>query len=501
MAVAVSGGADSVALLRLAHRLAGGHGWTLRVLHVQHGLRGKDSQADAVFVEALAAELSLPCQTFHADAGALARERRIGVEEAGRLLRYGWFARLLDGTAAGAQENAPDAIATGHTLDDQAETVLARLLRGAWTSGLAGIYPVVAVADLPGAVATAPLGSPRSMRKGVVVRPLLGVRRDELRAWLAALGQNWREDASNHDLAFTRNRLRHRLLPALVEFNPQVAEQLAQISTLAREDERYWQGELARLLPGLLLPGRPVRGGGRASSTLPGERSLAIEVERLRALPPALQRRVVRAAAAQLAGGTLSERIEPTEPTGPTDPTGKLGKPDTAMGFPETARLLNLLEGPVASTPRREQLSAQLRAERTPRELRLVYSEALGHPADAAAGSVEIPVPGEGAGLGIRLVITLAAEASSGASPAATLRAALPADRVRLRYSSGAPRRVKEVLERMGVPPPDRPGWPVLEWQGELVWLRGAVLESTPLSAQLAISEEPPLEEPPPATE
>ncbi len=501
--MAVSGGADSVALLRLAHSLAGVHGWALRVLHVQHGLRGEDSQADAVFVEELAAELSLPCQTLHADAGALARERRIGVEEAGRLLRYGWFGRLLDGTAAEALENAPDAIATGHTLDDQAETVLARLLRGAWTAGLAGIYPVIPASDLPGGAVSAPRGNPQNTRRGIVVRPLLGARRDELRAWLGALGQDWREDASNQDLAFTRNRLRHRLLPALVEFNPQVAEQLAQVSVLAREDERYWQGELARVLPGLLLPGRPVRGGGRASSTLPGERSLAIEVERLRALPPALQRRVVRAAAAQLAGAP----IEPVGPIAPTDPIGpieKAGKPGTALGFAETARLLSLLEGPVGSTPRREQLSAQLRAERTPRELRLVYSEAQGRSADATDGHVQISVPGEGAGLGVQLRIALAAEAFPDAPPAtypaATLRAALPGDRVRLRYSSGAPRRVKEVLERMGVPPPDRAGWPVLEWQGELVWLRGAVLVPTPLNTQLAITEESRPEEPPPAT-
>ena len=509
LAVAVSGGADSVALLRLAHSLAGVHGWALRVLHVQHGLRGEDSQADAVFVQALAAELSLPCQTLHADAGALARERRIGVEEAGRLLRYGWFGRLLDGTAAEALENAPDAIATGHTLDDQAETVLARLLRGAWTAGLAGIYPVIPASDLPGGAVSAPRGKPQTTRRGVVVRPLLGARRDELRAWLGALGQDWREDASNQDLAFTRNRLRHRLLPALVEFNPQVAEQLAQVSVLAREDERYWQGELARLLPGLLLPGRPVRGGGRASSTLPGERSLAIEVERLRALPPALQRRVVRAAAAQLAGAPIEptgqiEPAEPTEPTRPLAPMENAGKPDTALGFAETARVLSLLEGPVGSTPRREQLSAQLRAERTPRELRLVYSEAHGRPADAAADHVPIPVPGEGAGLGVQLRIALAAEAFPDAPPAtypaATLRAPLPGDRVRLRYSSGAPRRVKEVLERMGVPPPDRADWPVLEWQGELVWLRGAVLEPTPLNTQLAITEESRPEQPPPAT-
>ncbi len=465
LGVAVSGGADSVALLRLAHRLAGRHGWALQVLHVQHGLRGAASEADSTFVQALAAQLSLPCETLRADVGALARERQIGIEEAGRLLRYGWFRRLL---AGGAPEISLDAIATGHTLDDQAETVLAKLLRGAWTGGLGAIYPMIPAADLSGAGAAALPAAQAST--GVVVRPLLGARRAELRAWLAALGQSWREDASNQDLHFTRNRIRRQLLPALAEFNPQVAEQLAQVSVLARDDERYWRAELDRLLPGLLLPGRPVRGGGRASSTVPGERSLAIEVERLRALPAALARRVLRAAAAQL------------------------GAP---LAFAETARALGLLDGPAGSTPRREQLTGELRAERTPRELRLVYSKLGNTP--AAEGEIVIPVPGEGAGFGVRLHIAPAPGSAPGLPPA-TLRAARTGDRVRLRYSSGAPRRVKEVLERMGVPAPDRAGWPVLAWQGELVWMRGAVLEPTPLAALLVVSVEATATEPPPAT-
>ena len=485
LGVAVSGGADSVALLRLAHTLAGRQGWTVRVLHVQHGLRGEASLADARFVAALAAELSLDYDldhdTIQADAAALARERWIGVETAGRLLRYGWFRRLLAGNQSG---QALDAIATGHTLDDQAETVLAKLLRGAWTAGLAGIYPTVAARDLPGDLAAQAYPAQERPAQGVLVRPLLGTRRDELRSWLAAIGQPWREDASNRDLEFTRNRIRHQLLPALVEFNPQVAEQLAHIGVLAREDEIYWQAELDRLLPGLLLPGRPVRGGGRAASTLPGERSLAIEVERLRALKPALARRVLRAAAARL---------------GPAPGPGLGPGLGLELPFAETARALALLAGPVGSTARREQLTAELRVERTPRELRFVYSETQGSTTQAGtqAGlpvqAVSIPVPGEGEGFGVRLRIEPAPDwvPEAAPQPAATLRAARPGDRVRLRYSSGAPKRVKEVLERMGVPAPDRAGWPVLAWRGEIVWLRGAVLEPTPLSSRLAISVDP----------
>ena len=300
-------------------------------------------------------------------------------------------------------------------------------------------------ADLPGDARPA---------NGVVVRPLLAERRATLRRWLASLGQDWREDQTNTNPAFTRNRIRHELLPVMAGLNPQAAEHLAQVSTLAREDESWWQAEVARILPDLLLPGRAVRGGGRASSTLPGVQSIAIEVDRLRALHPALRRRVLRAAAGQLGA---------------------------ELDFAETDRLLALLDGPVGSTPRREQLTAILRAERTPRELRFV-SETTG---PAPTETLSVPIPGEVVGFDVRLRI----EHSSGEpQPPATLRAARPSDRVRLRHSSGAPKRIKEVLERMGVPPPDRAGWPLLEWQGEIVWLKDCALEPTVVSSPLKVS-------------
>lgn len=447
LGVAVSGGGDSVALLRLAHRLAPARGWILQVLHVQHGLRGEDAREDVRFVQDLATTQSLPFQLEETDAAATAREARLGLEEAGRLLRYRWFGSLL-------RSGSLDAIATGHTLDDQAETVLAKLLRGAWTSGLSGIYPSVAASDLPGAPESP---APAAGSRGLIVRPLLATRRDALRSWLTTIGQPWREDASNQDLQFTRNRIRHELLPALRGFNSQVEEQLAQTAALALAEEQYWQAEIARILPGLLLPGRAVRGGGRASSTLSGERSLAIEIERLRAFASALQRRLVRAIAMQLG---------------------------VSLQFAETAGVLALCNGPSGGTPRREQLTARLRAERTPRELRFILTE---DPVQPNQQTLTIPIPGSGAGFGVRIEISLA-EGAEPAVPPATLRPAGPGDRVRLRHSSGAPKRVKEVLERMGIAAPDRAGWPVLEWQGETVWLRGAMLEPTPLSRRLIVT-------------
>ena len=131
------------------------------------------------------------------------------VEEAARHLRYAFFAELIEASNV-------DAVATAHTLDDQAETVLHKFLRGAWTEGLGGISPVLVLA------------------KGRIVRPLLAVARAEIEMYLYSLGQIWCEDSTNRDLAYTRNRLRHHLLPILAEYNPQLAIQMSRLATIAR---------------------------------------------------------------------------------------------------------------------------------------------------------------------------------------------------------------------------------------------------------------------------
>ena len=320
VAVAVSGGADSIALLRRLTGLATEIGLALSVAHVHHGIRGADADTDAEFVCALAATHQLVFHRRDVDTPLAARENRETIEEAARNLRYAWFRELLE-------QGEADAVATAHTLDDQAETVLHKLLRGAWTEGLGGIHPVIHCA------------------RGVILRPFLGTRRAEIETWLRAIGQPWREDATNADRAFTRNRIRHELLPTLATYNPQIYAQLANMATLARDEDAFWQTELARILPSLLLPGKPVRGGGRATSTHPGEASVAFEIERL---PPAaaMRRRILRAAARQLG---------------------------TALNFDQTEKLMAML-GPGGA--RRQQLTADLDAERSPRELRLVKRKA-----------------------------------------------------------------------------------------------------------------------------
>ena len=230
VAAACSGGADSVALVRLLAELKGPLGIRLLVVHLNHQLRGQDADADEGFVRRLAEWLELEFLVRREDVAARARQRKINVEEAGRLARLEFFASLIAGGKA-------DAVAVAHTLDDQAETVLARILRGAGTRGLAGIYPVVEE-QVPFGFAQ---DERRSSSKLVLVRPLLGVRRAELRDYLSEQEQAWREDATNLDRARLRNRLRLELLPQLSRVaGPAAIEHLARLADHARQEESFW---------------------------------------------------------------------------------------------------------------------------------------------------------------------------------------------------------------------------------------------------------------------
>ena len=335
VAVAISGGADSTALLLLTHAAntlpKNSLGIGLSAVHINHSLRAAESDADQAFVADLCHRLAIPLQIHTVDTKTHTETHRQTIEEAARNLRYEIFHNLIT-------SNQANLVLTAHTLDDQAETVLMKLLRGAWLEGLSAISPVL---ELP---------------NGKILRPLLQTRRADLRTYLLAQNQPWREDSSNSDEAFTRNRLRATILPALREENPSIDQTLANLAELAREEESRWQTELNRVLPQLILPGKPVRGGGRSNSTAPGELALALEIDRLRPLDPSLRRRVVRAAAHQL-GVRLS-----------FDETSRLL---TLAGFPPSG-----LADPTISTKpgSKLQLSQGLLAERSPRELRLSSS-------------------------------------------------------------------------------------------------------------------------------
>jgi tRNA(Ile)-lysidine synthase len=252
VAVAVSGGPDSVCLLHVLVELAPAFGVSLSVAHLNHQLRGAESDQDDEFVAGLAARLGLPF--FRAEADLAAAKGNL--EQAGRHARRAFFAGLK-----------ADRVALGHTRDDQAETVLFRLLRGSGLRGLAGIYPVT---------------------DGGFIRPLIEVTRSEVEEFLRGRGIPWREDSSNADPRFARNRIRRSLLPQLArEWNPWIGDALAQLATLAHDEERWWRSYIDDISVGILLP----RAGG-----------IELRASAVAALPTAIGRRLIRRAITQVKG-------------------------------------------------------------------------------------------------------------------------------------------------------------------------------------------------------
>ena len=435
LAVGLSGGADSVALLcALAerNREPGRElGLVLHAVHLHHGLRGEEADADLEFSQALAQKLGVPFHHARVDTAAEAAEHNESIEEAARRLRYAWFRRLLSESLPDAV--SPDAIATAHTLDDQAETVLAKFLRGAWTEGLSGIHPVLEFA------------------KGKILRPFLGTTRVEIEAFLRQRNQPWREDSTNRQLTFTRNRIRHELLPQLETWNPRLSEHLAHMAELSRDEETWATAEVQRIARQLILPGRPVRGGGRSATE-----ELAVDVVRLAELPVALQRRLLRLASEQCG---VSIDFVATEALRRIALRG------------HSSQKLELLHG--------------LLAERTHRELRFTRTPLGSSTANSTKVATEVSVPVPGAvdapafSLRIQIANPNAPLASDLPRQTALLRCWKAGDRVQLRHSS-APRKVKEVLERMKVTGSDRAAWPVLEYAGRIVWMKGVEVEPDP---------------------
>jgi tRNA(Ile)-lysidine synthase len=252
--IAVSGGADSVCLLHVLRELAPRWDLHIHVLHLNHKLRGDESDGDAAFVRSLAAGFGFAFALREADLSAAPGN----LEEAARAARLAFFQEEI---ASGAV----DRVAVGHTRSDQAETVLFRFLRGAGTAGLAGIRPVT--------------------RTGLV-RPLIAVERAGVRQFLEARGIAWREDATNRSFAFARNRIRHELLPQLAAWNPAIVPALAHVADWALAEEAYWQAEMDRLVAQFSSAAYwTVRNG-----------VVLIQTEALRNLPLAAARRLVRRA-------------------------------------------------------------------------------------------------------------------------------------------------------------------------------------------------------------
>ncbi|HTQ84969.1 MAG TPA: tRNA lysidine(34) synthetase TilS [Candidatus Solibacter sp.] len=437
--VAVSGGADSVALVRLLHGMQDELGIRLAVLHFQHGLRGAESAGDEAFVMELAAGLGLEFLRDAGDVGGTAEREGINLEEAGRRLRTEFFERMVD-------EGRVTRVATAHTADDQAETVLAHLLRGSGLAGLAGIYPVA----------------------GAVVRPLLEVRRAELREWLRSMGQTWREDSTNADTARLRARVRLELLPLLErDFQRQVVSQLSRVADLAREEEQF-AGALVEARFGALAkcePGRVVVRAEELIAPLAGE-LLPAGVEQT-----APARRMVRRAVEQVLGhrrGLTAEHVESVLHIARGAMSGhRVVLPHGVVAARSFDEIIFTAGNPVG---RRERLNECGTGD---------YSFAVALP---ESGSVELIIPAIGRRLRLKVV-----DWTAGAGETESISEALDAGRLSPPFTlrnwhagdvyrpegRSQPRKLKELLREARVPAAERAGWPVLESGGTLVWVRG----------------------------
>jgi tRNA(Ile)-lysidine synthase len=410
--VAVSGGADSVGLLRVLLELRPELGIVLSVIHLNHQLRGTESDADEQFVRDLAMQHDLEFFCESGNVKALATNKKMSLEAAARQLRYEFFTQLLT-------EHKLDKIATAHTLDDQAETVLLKLTRGAGTRGLAGIFPRV--------------GIPDESRQGAIVRPLLGVRRRDLEAYLKKLSQGWREDSSNCDLRHTRNRFRHEILPRLEEqVNPCVRETLAEAAEIARAEEEYWAEQMQLLLAHAW---QPMNLGG------------VLDMSFSRDLALAVRRRLVRAAGESL---------------------------DLQLDFNHVEEILTLHdEGEQTSLPQRwEALLRKGKLEfRRNSESSSDYNIALNVPGTLRVEEAGVVIEAKlvetnDGGNSEQLLV------SEYASRGLVVRNWRAGDRFWPAHTK-APKKIKELLQDRHITGEEKKRWPVVACGDEVVWMRG----------------------------
>lgn len=407
--VAVSGGPDSVCLLEALRELAPRFEIKLSVAHFNHRLRGAASDEDQQFVAKLAARYGLRCYC----ASANVARAKDNLEQAARRARRAFFAELI-------RKGYTDRIALGHTRDDQAETVLFRLLRGSGLAGLAGIYPVTADG---------------------YIRPFIEITRAEVEQYLRSRGLEWREDATNRDPRFARNRIRQSLLPQMErEWNPRIADALAHLADLAHEEERWWRGEIDRLAAGMLE-----------------HKSEGVEVRagELAGLPRAVARRLIRRALAEVKGDL--RRIE----------------------YAHVEQVLELAARPGGEGRLR---LPDLSVTRSFDWVRI----APGRPPEAFP-SVNLVVPGTYAAPGGGSDLRFEVAGKTRAEPCATLKAELclrlipaslelrgwrPGDHYRPAGQS-RDRKLQEMFQRARVPSWQRPLWPIVTGGGKILWARG----------------------------
>lgn len=221
--IGVSGGADSTCLLFLLLELSKRIGFTLKVIHVEHGIRGEASMDDATFVEKMCEDLGVPCKSVHIDAIAYAKSHSLTLEEAARVMRYRLFEEYRDEIKVSVSDEGDDSlvrnvkIAVAHHMNDQAETVVFQMLRGSGIKGMSGMSP----------------------KRDHIIRPLLCLSREEIIEYLNEKGISYRTDESNNDNSYSRNYLRNELIPKMESLQPQAVSHINEMATELREIEAY----------------------------------------------------------------------------------------------------------------------------------------------------------------------------------------------------------------------------------------------------------------------
>jgi len=266
LVVAVSGGADSVCLLHILASLQKELKISLHVAHLNHQLRGAESEADAKYVSQLARQLGIPATIEGREVKGYQAQKRLSLEEAAREVRYGFLAEVASSIGAGR-------VAVGHTRDDHVETILMHLIRGTGTRGLQGLKPSSELKSKTGSI--------------IVIRPLLEISREETEGYCQSHKLKPRIDASNISLSPLRNRIRHQLLPLLEGYNPGIAQALLRTGQIASDDIAFLDKEVARLWDEV------AREAGK---------TIVLDKERFDQLPPTLKRYLFRAAAERLLG-------------------------------------------------------------------------------------------------------------------------------------------------------------------------------------------------------
>jgi tRNA(Ile)-lysidine synthase len=290
--VGVSGGPDSVCLLHVLGRLAPEYELGLHAAHLHHGLRGTEADADADFVHAIAGRWGVPVTTGHTDVAAVARRERRAVEEAARRARYAFLREVAAGIGAGI-------IAVGHNADDQAETVLMHFVRGSGLAGLRGMRPRTRLSHyrLPDVSIEAHAATPgeRSTELPIyLIRPLLYTTRTAIEAYNEAHDLEPRFDRSNLDTTYFRNWLRHKVLPLLEMHNPGVKDVIRRTAEVVTGDYALLRSLLEDAWPEVVID-EVAMPAPQAGDEAAGGR-IVMDLERWRALPPALQRSTLREA-------------------------------------------------------------------------------------------------------------------------------------------------------------------------------------------------------------